>query len=158
MFPFDDVIMVPQSDVCFALFSQSHWFCIENSPCLDTDPKQRGNYLGNGMEVVTNLTQWGLNKMDDILQTTFSAAFSWMAIIIFWLRFHWILFLRVHLTIFNRHYWFSWWLGAGWVICYRLNQYWPRCLTQSSVKSQGINELTPWLQTCMIAMCWHEIE
>ena len=33
------------------------------------------------------------------LQTTFSNAFSWMKIVIFQIKFHWSLFLRVQLTI-----------------------------------------------------------
>ena len=43
-------------------------------------------------------TAWGLNKMADILQTTFSDAFSLMKIILLWFRFHWSLFLWVQLT------------------------------------------------------------
>ena len=49
-------------------------------------------------------THWGLDKMDAISQTTFSSAFSWMKIFWFWLKFHWSLFLRVQLTIFQ--HWF----------------------------------------------------
>ena len=51
-----------------------------------------------------SLTHWGWDKMDDIFQTTFSNAFSWMKICEFWLRFHWSVFLRVQLTIFQ--HWF----------------------------------------------------
>ena len=47
------------------------------------------------------LTHWGRNKMDAISQTTFSNAFSLMKIFEFWLKFHWCLFLRVQLTIFQ---------------------------------------------------------
>ena len=50
------------------------------------------------------LTHWGRDKMDAISQTTFSSAFSWMKIFEFWLIFHWSLFLRVQLTIFQ--HWF----------------------------------------------------
>ena len=50
------------------------------------------------------LTHWGQDKMDPILQTTFSSAFSWMKIYEFRLRFHWSLFIRVQLTIFQ--HWF----------------------------------------------------
>ena len=42
-------------------------------------------------------TSWHLNKMVDILQTTFSNAFSWKESFIFSLKFH--MFLRVLLTI-----------------------------------------------------------
>ena len=34
------------------------------------------------------LTHWGLDKMDAILQTTFSTAFLWMKMLEFWLKFH----------------------------------------------------------------------
>ena len=54
-------------------------------------------------------TYWGLNKMVNILETTFSNVFSWMKIIAFWFKFHWSLFIRVQLT--NDHC-FREWLGA----------------------------------------------
>ena len=46
------------------------------------------------------LTPLPLDKMAAISQTTFSNAFSLMKIYWFWLRFHWSLFLMVHLPIF----------------------------------------------------------
>ena len=49
-------------------------------------------------------THWGREKMAAIFQTTFSYAFSWMKILKFRLRFHWSLFPRVQLTIFQ--HWF----------------------------------------------------
>ena len=51
-----------------------------------------------------NLTHWGREKMDAISQTTFWSAFSWMKIFELRLKFHWSLFLRVQLTIFQ--HWF----------------------------------------------------
>ena len=51
-----------------------------------------------------HLTHWGRDKMDAILQTTFSSAFPWMKMFKYRLKFHWILFLRVKLTIFQ--HWF----------------------------------------------------
>ena len=51
-----------------------------------------------------SLTHWGRDKMAAISQTTFSGAFSWMKIYEFRLRFHWSLFLRFELTIFQ--HWF----------------------------------------------------
>ena len=50
------------------------------------------------------LTHWGRDKMDAISQTTFSNGFSWMKMFEFRLKFHWILVLRVQLTVF--HHWF----------------------------------------------------
>ena len=54
--------------------------------------------------VIHSLTHWGRDKMDVISQTTCSSAFSWMKILEFRLKFHWSLFLRVQLTIFQ--HWF----------------------------------------------------
>ena len=51
------------------------------------------------------LTHWGRDKIDAISQTTFSSAFPWMKMFEFRLKFHWSLFLRVHLTIFQ--HWFG---------------------------------------------------
>ena len=50
------------------------------------------------------LTHWGRDKMDVILQTTVSGAFSLMKMFEFRLNFHWSLFLRAQLTIFQ--HWF----------------------------------------------------
>ena len=50
------------------------------------------------------LTHWGRDKMAAISQTMCSNAFSWMEIYEFRLKFHWNLFLRVYLTIFQN--WF----------------------------------------------------
>ena len=55
-------------------------------------------------EVSDWLTHWGRDKMAAIFLTTFSNAFSWMKMLEFLLRFHWSLFLRVQLTIFQ--HWF----------------------------------------------------
>ena len=57
-------------------------------------------YIGD----IVHLTHGGRDKMAAIFQTTFSNAFSWMKIFTFWLRFHWSLFTRVQLTIFQ--HWF----------------------------------------------------
>ena len=50
------------------------------------------------------LTHWGREKMAAVSQTTLSKAFSWMKILEFRFKFHWSLFLRVQLTIFQ--HWF----------------------------------------------------
>ena len=70
-------------------------------------------------------TQWGRDKMAAIFQRTFSNAFSWMKIYKFKLRFHWSLFPRVQLTIFQ--HWFRWWLVAGQATSHYLNQWWLVC-------------------------------
>ena len=56
--------------------------------------------------------------------TTFSNAFSWLK---FCFRFHWSLFPKVQLTIFQHR--FRWWLGADQVTGHCLNQCWPISLT-----------------------------
>ena len=58
-------------------------------------------YASPGLE---ELTHWGRDNMAAISQTTLSKAFSWMKMLEFRLRFHWSLFLRVQLTIYQ--HWF----------------------------------------------------
>ena len=50
------------------------------------------------------LTHWGRDKMAATSQKTLLTAFSWMKLLEFRLKFHWTLFLRVQLTIFQ--HWF----------------------------------------------------
>ena len=45
-----------------------------------------------------------LNKMDAISQMTFSNIFLWMKGFVFWMIFHWSMFLRIKLTVFQ--HWF----------------------------------------------------
>ena len=52
-----------------------------------------------------DLTHWDQDKMAAIFQTTFSNAFLWMKMYELQLRFHWSLFPRIHLTIFQ--HWFT---------------------------------------------------
>ena len=55
-----------------------------------------------GQQLISyGLTHWGWDKMATIFRVTFSNAFSQIE---FWLTFHWSLFLRVRLTIFQ--HWF----------------------------------------------------
>ena len=56
------------------------------------------------LQLSVGLTHWGRNKINAILQTPFSNAFSWMKMFEFRLKFHWSLFLKVQLTIFQ--HWF----------------------------------------------------
>ena len=51
--------------------------------------------------ILKELTHWGRDKMAAISQTTFTNAFSWMKMYEFYLWFHWSLFLRFELTIFQ---------------------------------------------------------
>ena len=83
------------------------------------------------------LTHWGQDKMDAILQMIFSSAFSWIKMFEFWLKFHWSLFLRVQLTLFQ--HWFRQWLGAGQASSHYLKQW---CLVYWCIYvSLGLNEL-----------------
>ena len=88
-----------------------------------------------------SLTHLPLDKMADISQTIFSDALSWMEFFVFWLKFHWSLFLRVQLKT-NQH-WFRWWLGAEQVTSHYLNQCWCDSLTHicGTRGRWGINSL-----------------
>ena len=68
------------------------------------------------------LTHWGWDKMAAVLQTTFSNACSWMKMYESWLEFHWSLFLRVQLMLFQ--HWFRQWLGAVQATSHYLKQRW----------------------------------
>ena len=84
------------------------------------------------------LTHWGQDKIDTILQMLFSSTFSWMKMSELWLKFHWSLFLRVQITIFQ--HWFRKWLGAIQVTSHYLNQWW--LVYQWIYTSLGLNELS----------------
>ena len=75
--------------------------------------------------------------MAAIFQTTFSNAFSWMKMYSIRLRFHWSLFPRVKLTIFQ--HWFRYWLGADQATSHYLNQGWK--VYWRIYASLGLNEL-----------------
>ena len=83
-------------------------------------------------------THWGRDKMAAIFQRTFSNAFSSTKMHEFQLRFHWSLFMKVQLTIFQ--HWFREWLGATQVTSHCLNQWW--LLYWCIYASLGLNELT----------------
>ena len=70
---------------------------------LEKSIQQFQNHIDTYVEGAT-LTHWGRDKMAAIFQTTFWNAFSWMKMYEFQLKFHWSLFLRVQLTIFQ--HWF----------------------------------------------------
>ena len=69
--------------------------CLESSYIHPQDGKSH---------VPWELTHWGRDKMAAISQTTLSIPFSWMKMLEFRLNFHWRLFRRVQLTIFQ--HWF----------------------------------------------------
>ena len=51
------------------------------------------------------LTHWWLNRLAELLQSTFSNKFVEWKLILFCLKFYWSLFLSVQLT--NSHHWFK---------------------------------------------------
>ena len=83
------------------------------------------------------LTHWGRDKMAAVSQTMFSNAFSWMKMYEFRLKFHWSLFLRLQLTIFQ--HWFRYWLGAVQATSHYLDQWW--LVYWCIYASLGLNEL-----------------
>ena len=58
------------------------------------------------VQTINCLTHLPLNKMAVVLQMIYSHAFSWMKSLVFWLKFHWSLFGKVHLTITQHWFWF----------------------------------------------------
>ena len=72
-------------------------------PCTKPSTFKRSKYALTSAYLLL-LTHWGRDKMAAISQTTLSNAFSWMKVLGFRLNFHWSLFLRVQLTIFQ--HWF----------------------------------------------------
>ena len=92
------------------------------------------------------LTHWGQDKIDAILQTTFSNAISWMKMFEFRLKFHWSLFLKVQLTIFQQ--WFRYWLGAVQATSHYVNQWW--LVYRRIYPSRGLNDLNSWLYACKV--------
>ena len=89
-------------------------------------------------------------QMDAISQTTFSNAFSWMKMFEFRLKFHWRLFLRFQITIFQ--HWFRYWLGAVQATSHYLNQWW--LVYWRIYASPGLNEL----MTCFdLIFLWFKI-
>ena len=68
------------------------------------------------------LTHWGRDKMAAIFHTTFSNVFSWMKMYELRTKFHWSLFQRFQLTIFQ--HWFKQWLVAWMAPSHSLNQSW----------------------------------
>ena len=77
--------------------------------------------------------------MVDIFQTTYSNAFSWMKIYEFQLKFHWSLFLRIQLIIFQ--HWFRKWLGTNQAPSHYVNHCWLghyQCI-YASLSLNGLN-------------------
>ena len=76
----------------------------------DTKTAECGQASSRHIGDHTELTHLPRDKVAAISQTIFSNAFSWMKNFVFWIKFHWSMFLRVQLTI--AQHWFRYWLGA----------------------------------------------
>ena len=92
------------------------------------------------------LTHWGRDQIDDISQTTFSSAFSWMKMFQLRLKFHWSLFPRVQLAIIQ--HWFRKWLGAVQATSHYLNQWWS--VYWRIYASLGLAQLFQWRPNCQL--------
>ena len=68
------------------------------------------------------LSHWGRDKMENLSLTIFPNVFSSINVIEFWLKFHWSVFLKPQLTIFQ--HWFRWWLGVVQAAGHYMNQWW----------------------------------
>ena len=86
------------------MLSKSTHHSIHHPSIMQNWHKNVDVHNGNKTTLTVVLTHWGQDKMDAISQTTFWSAFSWMKMFEFRLNFHWSLFLRVRLTIFQ--HWF----------------------------------------------------
>ena len=103
-----------------------------NSPFTKPPPVMFDEHIRLCMDsVISLLKHWGQDKMAAILQTTVSNAFSWMKMFESCWKFHWGLFVRFELTIFQQ--WFSsvpsHYLKQWWLVCWRI------------YASLGLNEL-----------------
>ena len=117
----------------FVYLSLGMWLC-HTTTCRE-GPNLAEVQLGGISPMV--LTHWGRDKMAANSQTTFSNTFSWIKMCEYWFELHWIVFLRVQLTIFQ--HWLQWWFGANQVTSHYLNQC---CLVYWCIHaSLGLNEL-----------------
>ena len=95
-------------------------------------------------------TTWGRDKMDAIFQTTYSNAFSSTKMSEFWLKFHWSVFRRVQLTLFQ--HWFRQCLGTVQATSHYLNQWWLvywRIYAALGLNSVDTVKRTPVRQSCI---------
>ena len=103
--------VVSQDQWEFLSFTKGHWQSLNTSPTMNAIWQPLGLYKETAKEWKEGQRNWQtvsthlpLDKMAASSQTIFSDAFSWMKNFVFWLKFHWSLFLRVQLTI--TQHWF----------------------------------------------------
>ena len=82
------------------------------------------------------LTHRGRDKVAAVFQTALSNVYSWMKMYVLRLRFHWNLFLRFVLIIFQ--HWFRYWLDADQATNHYMNQWW--LVYWRIYASPGLNE------------------
>ena len=122
--------------ICMAFYRVTHvemWFWDQtdwHGLCNDV---QSALYM-----YLAPMTHWGRDKMAAVSQTMFSNTFSLMKIYEFRLKFHWSLFLRFQLTIFQ--HWFRYWLGAVQATSHYLKQWW--LVYWRIYASLALNEIT----------------
>ena len=82
------------------------------------------------------LTHRGRDKMAAVFQTALSNVYLWMKMYGLRLRFHWNLFLRFVLILFQ--HWFRYWLDADQATNHYMNQWW--LVYWRIYASPGLNE------------------
>ena len=143
---FDNQLIFLLMFVLHTIPSYLRWPCQQYCPSVMAHPMQvsQGDLrvaprlLATCLAHCRTFTHWGRDKMATIFQTISYNAFSWMKIYQFRLWFHWNLFPRVQLTIFN--HWFGRWLGASQETSHYLNQSW--LFYWRIYVSLGLSELT----------------
>ena len=106
----------------FVLLSMTNWLMYPDNRIHSRDWFNR---------VAIDFTHCGRDKINTMLQTPFSNAISWMKMFEFRLKFHWIMFLKVQLTIFQHL--FRKWLGVKQATSHYLNQWWHNSQTNICV-------------------------
>ena len=111
-------------------------------------------------KLASELTHRSRDQMAAISQATLSIVFSWMKMLEFRLNFHWNLFLRVQLTIFQ--HWFRYWLDAVQATSHYLNQWWldyvtrPQWVNSSLLAAMyGITNKAPWRPFKVLYWLYH---
>ena len=81
------------------------WNSVYNMEIIDIE--HRSDFVLPDFDLTEKLSStfyivhWGWDIMATIYQTTYSITITWMKMFEFWLKFHWSLFLRVQLRIFQ---------------------------------------------------------
>ena len=105
------------------------------------------------------LTNWGRDRMVAIFQTAFSNAFYWIQNIVLWWNFHYKLFPRVQVTIFQ--HWFRQWLGVGQADAFMRHSaaknYMLRSIDRYTHQWNGLSLVYPMPRLCQFIVIWTPI-